>query len=118
MRTDGNLGGTANYEPNRFGAFPQDASVNEPPLAVEGAIERYDHRADDDYYSHARALFNLFDAGEKERLFNNIGEAIAGVDEEIVQRQLGLFAKIDPAYAAGVRQALGKPEPVSETALP
>lgn len=37
----------------------------ESPLAVEGDIERYDHRKDDDYYSHARALFNLFRAEEK-----------------------------------------------------
>lgn len=118
MRTDGNLGGTANFEPNRFGAFPQDPSVNEPPLAVEGDIERYDHRKDDDYYSHARALFNLFNAGEKERLFQNIGEAIAGVPSQILERQMALFEKVDPAYAAGVRKALGKPAPVSETALP
>jgi catalase len=118
MRADGNLGGTANYEPNRFGAFAQDPSVNEPPLAVEGAIERYDHRADDDYYSHARALFNLFDAGQKERLFNNIAEAMAGVPQEIIDREVALFAKIDPAYAEGVKKALPKPAPVSETALP
>ncbi len=118
VRTDGNLGSTANYEPNRFGTFPQDPSVNEPPLAVEGDIERYDQRLDDDYYSHARALFNLFDAGEKERLFNNIGEAIAGVPAAIVERQMALFDKVDPAYGAGVRKALGKPAPTSETALP
>ena len=118
VRTDGNLGSTANYEPNRFGTFPQDASVNEPPLAVEGDVERYDHRLDDDYYSHARALFNLFNAGEKERLFNNIGEAIAGVPAAIIERQMALFDKVDPAYGAGVRKALGKPAPASETALP
>jgi len=92
--------------------------VNAPPLTKEGAIERYDHRADDDYYSHARALFNLFDAGQKERLFNNIAEAMAGVPQEIIDREVALFAKIDPAYAEGVKKALPKPAPVSETALP
>src|SRR5471030_76820 len=111
-RTDGNLGGTANCEPNRFGAFPQDPSVNEPPLAVAGDIERYDHRKDDDYFSQPRALFNLFNADEKQRLFSNIGEAIAGVPDAIIQRQLALFEKIDPAYAAGVRKVLGKLSPV------
>jgi len=115
-RTDGNLGGTANFEPNRFGAFPQDPSVNEPPLAVAGDIERYDHRKDDDYFSQPRALFNLFNADEKQRLFSNIGEAIAGVPDAIIQRQLALFEKIDPAYAAGVRKVLGKLSPVAETA--
>ena len=101
MRADGNLGGTVNYEPNRFGAFAQDPSVNEPPLAV-GAIERYDHRADDDYYSHARALFRLFTDGERERLFGNIARHIDDVPEEIVARQLEHFHRADPAYAQGV----------------
>ncbi|MCY0386251.1 catalase [Robbsia sp. Bb-Pol-6] len=118
MRVNGNLGGAPNYQPNRFGAFPEDASVNEPPLAAEGDIARYDHREDDDYFSHPRALFNLFDDGEKARFFNNIGEALAGVPQEIVERQIALFEKIDPRYAQGVRDALGKPGPVSETALP
>jgi catalase len=31
---------------------------------------------------------------------------------------VALFAKIDPAYAEGVKKALPKPAPVSETALP
>ncbi len=31
-----------------------------------------------------------------------------GVPKEIIERQLGHFEKIDPAYAAGVRAALGK----------
>jgi catalase len=53
MRTDGNLGGNVNYEPNRFGDFAQDANAAEPPLAA-GAVDRYDHRADDDYYTHFR----------------------------------------------------------------
>ncbi len=118
MRTDGNLGATPNYEPNRFGAFPQDASVNEPPLKVEGTIQRYNHREDDDYYTYPRALYKLFDAGQRERLYRNIAEAMAGVSKEIVERQLALFEKVDPSYAEGVRKELGKTPPVSETALP
>jgi catalase len=118
MRTDGNLGATPNYEPNRFGAFPQDASVNEPPLKVEGTIQRYNHRDDDDYFSHPRALYKLFDAAKRERLYGNIAAAMAGMSKEIVPRQLALFEKIDPGYAEGVKKALGKAPPVSETVLP
>ncbi|WP_347557804.1 catalase [Robbsia sp. KACC 23696] len=117
MRTDGNLGGKLNYEPNRLGAFAEDPSVKEPPLAVEGTIQHYDHREDGDYFSHPRALFHLFDDAEKERLFQNIGEAIAGVDKDIVERQVALFDQIDPAFGAGVRKKLGMSGPVSETAL-
>jgi catalase len=49
----------------------------------------------------------------KERLFRNIAAAKEGVPELIVRRQLGHFHRADPAYAAGVANALGitfKPE--------
>ncbi len=108
MRTDGvNLGGRVNYEPNRFGEFRQDASVNEPPQAG-GKAYRYDHREDEDYYSQPAALFALFDAAQRERFFGNIARHIHGVPNEIVARQIGHFRRIDPAYAQGVIDALAK----------
>jgi catalase len=118
MRTDGNLGGHANYSPNRFNSYPTDAAFNEPPLATDGAIDRYDHREDTDYYSQPAALFHLFDDGQKQRLFENIAAGLGGVPKEIIDRQMAHFEKIDPAYAAGVRKLLPTPAPVSETALP
>ncbi|SDV50530.1 catalase [Chitinasiproducens palmae] len=118
MRADGNLGGTINYEPNRFGLFQEDAAAREPSQSMEGAIAHYSHRQDDDYFSHPRALFELFDEGERQRLFDNIADAMAGVERDIVERELALFEGIHADYAAGVRRALGKPAPVSETALP
>jgi catalase len=105
MRVDGNLGDNVNYEPNRFGDFAQDRSVAEPPLAA-GTIDRYDHREDTDYYSQPAQLFQLFNAGERSRLFGNIARAIQGVPQEIVAHILAHFERIDPAYAMGVRQAI------------
>jgi len=93
MRTDGNQGGRANYEPNRFGDYAQDASVNEPPLAA-GDVARYDHREDGDYYSQPGALFRLFDAGQRGRLFGNIARHILGVPNEIVARQIEHFRPV------------------------
>jgi len=108
MRTDGNLGGTVNYEPNRFGEFAQTPSAAQPPLPVTGAIGHYDHREDGDYYSQPAALFRLFDEAQRQRFFNNIASAMQGVPEDIVACQLEHFRKIDPAYAAGVEVALGR----------
>jgi catalase len=51
-------------------------------------------------------LFRLFDAGHKQRLFENIAAAMQGVPEVIQYRQIGLFAKCDPAYGAGVANVL------------
>ncbi len=105
MRTDGNLGGNANYEPNRFGDFAQDPNASEPPLAA-GAVDRYDHRADDDYYTQPGMLFALFDAAQRKRLFGNIARHINGVPREIVARQIEHFRRADPAYAEGVIAAM------------
>ncbi|WP_244807686.1 catalase [Caballeronia zhejiangensis] len=107
MRTDGNLGGRVNYEPNRYGEFAQDVNANEPPQAG-GMVHRYDHREDDDYYSQPAALFRLFDEAQRERFFGNIARHIHGVPNEIVARQIGHFRRIDPAYAQGVIDALAK----------
>ncbi|GAB6850882.1 catalase [Paraburkholderia kururiensis] len=105
MRTDGNLGGTVNYEPNRFGDFTQDRNAAEPPLAG-GTVDHYDHREDGDYYSQPGALFRLFDAAQRERLFANIAATIDGVPKEIVERQVEHFRRADAAYAEGVIAAM------------
>jgi catalase len=105
-RVDGNLGAAENYEPNRFGSYPQSRAAAEPPLAIEGAADRYDHRADEDYYSQPRALFRLFDAEQRQRLFDNIARSLASVPADIQQRQIEHFRRADEAYAQGVIAAL------------
>ncbi|HWB96360.1 MAG TPA: catalase [Bryobacteraceae bacterium] len=97
----------AYYEPNSFQGPVQNPAVAEPPLRISGDAARYDHREGNDDFSQPRALFRLFDDGQKQRLFSNIAEAMQGVPQEIVERQLALFTKVDPAYGAGVRAALG-----------
>lgn len=96
----------AYYEPNSFNGPAQSAEYAEPPLPIEGAGNRYDHRDGNDDYSQPRALFELFNAGQKQRLFDNIAASMAGVPEFIVERQLGHFDKVHPDYGNGVRAAL------------
>jgi catalase len=115
MRFDGNGGGTVNYEPNSFGGPVEDPRVKEPPLKISGDADRYDHRRSNDDYSQPGALFRLFDAEQKARLFANIAAAMAGVPQNIVVRQLAHFAKADPRYAEGAADALGmKPRRAAE----
>jgi catalase len=47
------------------------------------------------------------DKAAQQRLVNNAAEAMQRVPREIVERQLGHFAKPDPKYAEGVADALG-----------
>jgi catalase len=107
MRTDGNLGGNVNYEPNRFADFLPDRNAEEPPLAA-GAVQHYDHREDSDYYSQPAALFALFNEDQRLRLYGNVARSISGSPQDVLDRILEHFEKIDPAYAAGVRTELSK----------
>lgn len=99
----------AYYEPNSFGGPAQRPEFAEPPLPIYGDADRYDHREGNDDFGQPRALFELFDSGQKQRLFANIAAAMAGVPDFIVHRQLALFAKVHPDYAAGVKAALASP---------
>ena len=94
------------YEPNTMGGPKEDSAYAEPPLKISGDADRYDHRDGNDDYAQPRALFNLFDDDQKARLFANIAAAMGGVPAEIIDRQMVHFDRIDPAYGAGVRQAL------------
>ncbi len=103
----------AYYEPNSFGGPVEDPRAKEPALKISGDADRYDHREGNDDYAQPRALFNLFDEGQKKRLFANIAAAMEGVPEAIVRRQLAHFHKVDPAYGAGVARALGVENPAA-----
>ncbi|WP_149540006.1 catalase [Siccirubricoccus phaeus] len=96
----------AYYEPNSMGGPVQDPGVAEPPLRISGDAARYDHRAGNDDFSQPRALFALFDAGQRQRLFSNIAEAMGRVPEHIIERQCRLFDQVHPEYGAGVRAAV------------
>ena len=96
----------AYYEPNTMGGPVQDDRFAEPPLKISGDAGRWNHRDGNDDYTQPGNLFRLMSEAQKQQLFNNIAEAMHGVPEEIVRRQLGHFHKADPAYAAGVARAL------------
>ncbi len=96
----------AYYEPNSLPGPKQDKTYAEPPLPLSGDADRYDHRLGNDDFTQPGNLFRLFDAAQKQRLFDNIAAAMQGVPEAIQRRQIVLFAKCDPAYGAGVARAL------------
>ncbi|MEQ8266236.1 MAG: catalase [Parvibaculum sp.] len=107
MRFDGNGGGSVNYEPNSFGGPVEDPSVKEPPLPIHGDADRYNHRDGNDDYGQPGDLFRLMSEAQKASLMDSIAGALQGVPEEIVRRQIGHFAKADPAYGAGVAKRMG-----------
>ncbi|MDD8023076.1 MAG: catalase [Paracoccaceae bacterium] len=97
----------AYYEPNSMGGAVEDASVAEPPLALEGMAARQAHVQQIDDYAQPRALHDaVLNDAERARLYANIAASMKGVPQHIIDRALGHFDAISPAYGAGIRAAL------------
>jgi catalase len=108
MRVDGNYGSTLGYEPNSYGQWQQQPDFAEPPLALEGAADRWDFRKDDDdYYTQPGMLFRLMNPMQQQALFYNTARAMGDAPIEIKVRHIGNCLKADPAYGQGVADALG-----------
>ncbi len=108
MRVDGNGGGTIGYEPNSQGEWAQQPDFREPPLAIEGAADHWDHRVDEDYFSQPRALFGLMTAAQRLALFDNTARAISGASEQVIARHIDNCTSCEPAYGAGVTAAIAR----------
>ncbi|MFG3454947.1 catalase [Stutzerimonas stutzeri] len=107
MRVDGNHGGRLHYEPNTYGEWQQQPDFSEPPLALEGPGARYDFRLDDaDYFTQPGDLFRLMKADEQQRLFGNTARAMGDAARHIKLRHIRHCYLADPAYGAGVAEAL------------
>lgn len=114
MRFDDNGGGSVNYEPNSFGGPVEDPSLKEPPLSLSGDADRYDPRPGADDFVQPGNLFRLMSPEQQRQLFANIAAAMHGVPEHIQRRQIAHFSKADPAYGAGVAEALGLSKAAAE----
>lgn len=108
MRVDGNFGSTKGYEPNSLGEWQEQPDSKQPPLAIHGAADHWNHRADDDdYYTQAGDLFRLMNAAQQQLLFENTARSLGGASIEVQKRHIGNCLKADPAYGQGVAAALG-----------
>ncbi|MFZ3230209.1 MAG: catalase [Pseudobdellovibrio sp.] len=96
----------AYYEPNSFDGPTESLENLEPPLKISGDASRFDHRLGNDDYTQTRALFKLFNKDQRQRLYGNIAKAMFGVPQDIINRQIAIFNKVEPEYAAGVLTAL------------
>jgi catalase len=107
MRFDGNSGSSVNYEPNSFGGPTQDPAFRERPRPVSGTVDRHNHRLDADYYTQPGNLFRLMKPDARQRLIGNIAASLKNAPRRIQELQVQHFFQADPAYGAGVANALG-----------
>ena len=109
MRVDGNHGSTLGYEPNSYGQWQQQPEFAEPPLALDGAADHWNHRVDEDYFSQPGRLFRLMSKEQQKALFGNTARAMGDAPREVKIRHIGNCLKADPAYGKGVADAMGIP---------
>ena len=108
MRVDGNYGGTLGYEPNSYGEWQEQPDFKEPPLALDGAADHWNHREDnDDYYSQPGNLFRMMNPEQQTALFENTARAMGNAPKKIKIRHISNCMKADSAYGEGVANALG-----------
>jgi catalase len=106
MRVDGNMGGATSYEPNTRGAWQEQPDFREPPLAITGAADHWNHRVDEDYYSQPGNLFRLMTPAQQQVLFDNTARGMVGVSAPVKTLHIEHCTKADPAYGAGVAAAI------------
>lgn len=109
MRLDDNGGGAPNYEPNSFGGPVEDPGYREPPLAISGDADHYDHREGNDDYQQPGDLYRLMSPEQRSLLAENIYQAMAGIPQRIQLRQIAHFYRADPEYGRAVEAGLGLP---------
>ena len=106
MRVDANSGSAVGYEPNRLGLWREQPDFREPPLAIQGAADHWDHREDSDYYSQPGDLFRLMSPAQQQVLFDNTARALRGASDDVKAQHIFNCSMADPAYGRGVVAAL------------
>lgn len=107
MRVDGNQGGVPGIEPNNFGRWAEQPQYADPAQAIGSTADRFNFREDDDnYFEQPGDLFRLMSPEQQQALFANTARAIDGASQASVDQHIEHCTKADPAYGAGVRQAI------------
>ena len=84
----------------------------EPPLSINGNADFWNYREDDsDYFKQPGDLFRLMSAAQRKVLCENTARAMGDAPDFIKQRHVEHCTKADPAYGAGVSEALGLAKP-------
>ncbi|WP_084815796.1 catalase [Helicobacter heilmannii] len=112
--TNGHYGAMRNYDPSSLPGYKEAPHAKEPKLelaklADEMAVYAYNFRDyDNDYYTQPGDLFRLMPKDEQERTCQNVADAMKGVPNDIVSRQLEHFKKADAHYGQRIQKLLQK----------
>lgn len=108
MALGDNGGSAVNYEPNSFDDSSDNRSLLEPPLALDGAADSYNHKQNEqDNFTQPGDLYRLLSAEEQDRLTSNVMVSMTGVPVEIQRRATQNFYKADKACGEAIARKLG-----------
>ncbi|WP_291102244.1 MULTISPECIES: catalase [unclassified Flavobacterium] len=114
MRVDGNGGQNPNYFPNSFDEIEVDQSYKEPPLPINiHFADWYDRNCEgeNDHYSQPGKLFQIMTPEERNNTIHNIVKSMSDIHgpkkDEIVNRQLSHWYRVDGRLGAGIAGGLG-----------
>ncbi len=106
---DGRHKGAKNYEPNSFGGPFQTDRPLWQPVAVTGVTGESvtPVHAEDNDFVQAGNLYRLMSEDEKERLVNNLANAISGVSrDDIAERAINNFRQADGDFGKRLEAAV------------
>ena len=113
MNVDGNGGDSPNYYPNSFDKIVADKKYKEPAWKLDSNnADTYDRNEnDDDFYTQPGELFRkVMSDQERKNSISNIVNSMRGIigdkRDEIIQRQLDHFYKVDQDLAIAVAKGL------------
>jgi catalase len=108
MRVDSNYGGRPAYMPNSYGEWAEQPEYADPPLPVDGSIDRYSqYGADDDCFHQPGDLYRLMTEDKRALLIDNTARNIAEVSENIKYRHASQCYLADTEYGDRIASALG-----------
>ncbi len=108
MRVDDNHGATIGYVPNSYGEWAQQEGYSEPPLAVEGDIDRYSQYGENDNcFYQPGDLYRLMTEDKRFLLIDNTARNIADATDNIKYRHAAHCYLADTEYGERIAKAIG-----------
>jgi catalase len=111
MNMSSNGKGSVNYHPNTRNGPIEKPSHVEHPFTLQATVSRFRYTHPNDDYVQPRALYeDVYDEGAKQRLVNNLGNALSGISpdrEDIKERCLKVWYRVSPDLGTRLAVKLG-----------
>uniref|UniRef100_A0A914KGG9 Catalase n=1 Tax=Meloidogyne incognita TaxID=6306 RepID=A0A914KGG9_MELIC len=105
VRLDKNGGGSPNYFPNSFGGY-RIAGVQSSWNVENSTVGRY--KQAEDYFVQPAEYWNELSPVDRQHLAENIAGSLGNALQEVQDRMIPLFTKVNPAFGSMVKTEIAK----------